>query len=129
MSTIVEILKSAEEVLLPDGRRVSAQREAALMQALRESLRLERQRLEHRRLALAGDARNYAGVRDMDMGHSIVQVVGRATQSAKPVRSAKSAIVPEPDQIQSKRPEPRSVLGRSNRGADQSNRVASAIRR
>src|SRR5262249_29514231 len=135
MSTIVEILRATEEVLLPDGSRVLAsvwEREEALRQTLRESLRRERQKRKERqghqrllmqRAALASghsdqpdarspnarspdacspDARS-GGARDMDMGHPVVQVVGQAnTRSANSVRSAKSAIVPEPDQIQSK---------------------------
>ena len=45
------------------------------------------------------------------LGQPEVRVVGRARPSAKPIRSAKSQIVPEPDQIQSERPKPRPVTG------------------
>jgi len=79
-----------------------AEREEALRQTVRESLRLERQRFERRRrLALAGDARNYdgahpagahpsdmhvsGGARDTDMGRPVVQAVGRSPRSARPV--------------------------------------------
>ena len=42
-----------------------------------------------------------------------VTVVGRAPKPAKPrpIRSTKSSVVPEPDQIMSPRPKPRSVVG------------------
>jgi len=157
MSTIVEILQSTEEVLLPDGSRMLAQvaeREEALMQAsLRESTlwrEREHQRLQMQRVALAGNRSNSggysdarsggrrpganprsfgtrsgdprsddvrssgrpnAGARDTNMVRPEVLVVGRAPQSTKPVRSANSQIVPEPDQIQSKRPNPHPVTG------------------
>jgi len=49
--------------------------------------------------------------RDTDMGRPEVRVVGRAPRPANPIRSAKSAIVPEPDQVQSERPNSRMVTG------------------
>jgi hypothetical protein len=71
MNTVIEILRAVEEVQLPDGRLVLArtlEREEALRQALRESLRLERQRQERQRQyqhqghqKLAGDSPDYGG--------------------------------------------------------------------
>jgi hypothetical protein len=122
MSTIVNILRATEEVQLPDGSTVLASEEA-LRQTLRESLRLERQRRlapanQHQhhdaRPARSGDARS-GGARDTDTGRPEVRVVGQVPQPTKPVRrsvrSMKSPIVPEPDQLRSERPEPRSVTG------------------
>jgi hypothetical protein len=37
--------------------------------------------------------------------------VGRSLRPAKPIKSAKSATVPEPDQVHSERPNPRLVTG------------------
>ena len=75
MSTIVEILQSTEEVLLPDGSRMLAQvaeREEALMQAsLRESTlwrEREHQRLQMQRVALAGNRSNSGGYSDARSG-------------------------------------------------------------
>jgi hypothetical protein len=49
----------------------------------------------------------------MDMGRPIAVGIGRAHPTGSPIRrSAKSQIVPEPDQIKSKRPEPRYFAGR-----------------
>ena len=50
--------------------------------------------------------------RDMDMGRPMAIGIGRAHPTGRPIRSAKSQIVPEPDQIKSKRPEPRYFAGR-----------------
>ena len=50
--------------------------------------------------------------RDMDMSRPMAVGIGRAHPTGRPVRSAKSQIVPEPDQIKSKRPEPRYFAGR-----------------
>ena len=41
--------------------------------------------------------------RDMDMSRPMAVGIGRAHPTGRPVRSAKSQIVPEPDQIKSKR--------------------------
>ena len=41
--------------------------------------------------------------RDMDMARPMAVGVGRAHPTGRPIRSAKSQIVPEPDQIKSKR--------------------------
>src|SRR5262249_5208487 len=122
MSTIIQTVLEGEETSKTE----------AMMQTLRQSLHLERQRHERQRrpvmqhAALAGshraagrrDARSgdlhSDGARDTDMARPVVQVVGRAnnTQPMRPpARSAKSTIVPEPDQIQSKRPNPLPVTG------------------
>jgi len=122
MSTIIRTVLEGEETSKTE----------AMMQTLRQSLHLERQRQERQRrlvmqhAALAGshragdrrDARSgdlhSDGARDTDMARPVVQVVGRAnnTQPMRPsARSAKSTIVPEPDQIQSKRPNPLPVTG------------------
>jgi hypothetical protein len=37
--------------------------------------------------------------------------VGRSPRQRGPIKSAKSAIVPEPDQVRSERPNPRPVVG------------------
>jgi len=50
--------------------------------------------------------------RDMDMSRPMAVGIGRAHPTGRPVRSAKSQIVPEPDQIKSERPEPRYFAGR-----------------
>jgi hypothetical protein len=50
--------------------------------------------------------------RDTDMGRPMAVGVGRAHPTGRPIRSVKSQIVPEPDQIKSKRPEPRPFAGR-----------------
>jgi hypothetical protein len=123
MSTIVEILRSTEEVQLPDGTRTLASEEAlrqSLRESLQESLRLKRLKHQERHGlgvdARRGDARS-PDARSSDTNHSVlsarpeVRVVGRVSHPIKPIRSAKSTIVPEPDQIQSKRPEPRPVVG------------------
>ena len=54
---------------------------------------------------------SYGNARDTDMGRPEVSVVGRAPRPTKPVQSAKSAIVPDPDQVKSERPNPRMVTG------------------
>ena len=128
MSTLVRTMLEAEE----------HSRAEALMQALQESLRLERaRRLQQQGIGprLAGDDPNYSGAssgasvgrgggassggakvsdvapgaRDTDMGHPVVQAVGRAGP-VRPMRSPKP-VVPEPDQIQSAPPKSRSYLG------------------
>jgi hypothetical protein len=51
--------------------------------------------------------------RDMDMARPVAVGIGRAHPTGRSIqRSAKSQIVPEPDQIKSKRPEPRPFAGR-----------------
>ena len=50
--------------------------------------------------------------RASDMSRPMAVGIGRAHPTGRPVRSAKSQIVPEPDQIKSTRPEPRPFAGR-----------------
>ena len=54
---------------------------------------------------------SYGNARDTDMGRPEVRAVGRSSGPANPIRSAKSKIVPEPDQVQSGRPSSRTVTG------------------
>jgi hypothetical protein len=51
-----------------------------------------------------------APIANNSQGQPEVRVVGRA-RPAKPIRTAKSGVVPEPDQVTSRRPEPRPVTG------------------
>ena len=100
MSTIVKLVLEAER-----ASRVEASEEA-LRQALRQSL--QRSRQEQERVRAGCDPRvaspDQAGpIGNNSPGRPVVHVVGRA-RAANPIRSAKSRIVPEPDQTQSTPP-------------------------
>jgi len=119
VSTIVEILKATEEVLLPDGRRILA---AAVLERVVDADR------GGDRVISGASSRGDASSRGassrsapstvnvpggMPITHNFsgqpsVQVVGRGRLAkpirSKPVQSMKSKIVPEPDQIQSAPP-------------------------
>jgi hypothetical protein len=97
MSLIVQILKETE-VILP----------ATIVEALHRERR-ERLARASRRDPRPGTA--FANARDADMGQPEVRAVGRSPGSANPIRSVKSKIVPEPDQVQSERPKPRLLTG------------------
>ena len=104
MSTIIEILRETE-VILPATIVEALHRERREQHA-----RASRQSGQYRARAPHPDTA-FANARDTDMGRPEVRVVGRAPQPARPVQSAKSKIVPEPDQGKSERPGSRPVTG------------------
>jgi hypothetical protein len=120
MSTVTRTIIEAETVSAREAMR-TAMREEALRAAARQAD--SRREPIHQKPVPAGhpDPRS-AGARpgrpdpvgaptgNNSLGQPEVRVVGRS-RPAKPIRSAKSVIVPEPDQIISRRPDPRPVTG------------------
>ena len=115
MSTIVEILKATEEVLLPDGRRILA---AAALERVVDADRGDRV-ISGASSSSRGNTSSRSAPSTVNVpggmpithnfsGQPSVQVVGRGRLAkpirSKPVQSMKSKIVPEPDQIQSEPP-------------------------
>jgi hypothetical protein len=117
MSTIISVLRETEMVRLPDGRTMLAA-DAERADRLEEALLRERREREARGFSGAsgfsggrsfgsggGDSSGLANtpISNSFSNHPDVRVVGRARPgSVKPIQTAKSKIVPEPDQIQSK---------------------------
>jgi hypothetical protein len=75
-------------------------------EALRAALRASARQADSRREPLRQEPMRQEPVHQkpvpVDALPSEVRVVGRSPQPAKPIRSVKSGIVPEPDQVQSK---------------------------
>ena len=116
MSTIVEILKATEEVLLPDGRRILA---AAVLERVVDADRGGDRVISGASSSSRGNTSSRSAPSTVNVpggmpithnfsGQPSVHVVGRGRLAkpirSKPVQSMKSKIVPEPDQIQSAPP-------------------------
>jgi len=110
VSTVIEILKATEEVLLPDGRRI-------LVAALERVVDADRgdRVISSASSSSRGDASSRSAPSTVNVpggmpvtnnfsGQPSVHVVGRGRVVKPPMWSMKSKIVPEPDQIQSAPP-------------------------
>jgi hypothetical protein len=123
MSTITRIIMEAERTSAMEFVRALMREEemraamaAASQATLARKTAVLRQNPRHPD-ARPPDARSPGegrpgSARDMDMSRPMAVGIGRAHPTGRPIRSAKSTIVPEPDQIKSKRPEPRYFAGR-----------------
>jgi hypothetical protein len=119
MSTIISILREAEMVQLPDGRIMRAADLERAEQVACVSERSARARGFSGGSSFSGSSgfgsgggSSSGGLANIGVavsdnsnpGNPSVRVVGRARPGSKPIQTAKSKIVPEPDQIQSKPP-------------------------
>jgi hypothetical protein len=105
MSLLTRIIMEAERISALEFIREEGLRAVMQAAARQANMRREPTRQEP---APAGPARVGTPITDNPAGQPVVSVVGRATRPTKPIRSTKSTVVPEPDQLQSAPPTRRS---------------------
>jgi hypothetical protein len=103
MSTVTRIILEAEAASSREAMRAALRASVRQAASRREPTRQEPVRQDSRPGSRPGPSMS-GPIGNNSLGQPDVHMVGRSPQPAKPIRSMKSRIVPEPDQIQSAPP-------------------------